>query len=274
MGNNIHPQAFVSPKAELGGNVTVGPCALIEDNAIIGEGCIIDAFASVKQYTTLGKNNHIHSYAVVGGVPQDLKFRGEVSRLEVGDSNSIREFSTLHRGTEGGGGITRVGSNCLLMAYTHVAHDCQVGDRVVMSNNATLAGHVTVGDFVIISGLSAVHQFTRIGRHAFIGGMTGVGRDLPPFMLAFGGHAGAVRGLNLIGLRRMQLPRENIVAVREAFRIFWLSGLTKEAALAEMTAKYSAIPEVMELAAFIRQSARGVLHLDKEAAKDSPDEEA
>ena len=155
--------------------MVVGPCALIEADVIVGEGTRIDAFASVKRYTTLGRNNHVHSYALVGGEPQDLKFRGEVTHLIVGDRNNIREFSTLHRGTEGGGGVTRVGNDNLLMAYVHVAHDCVVGNGVVMSNNATLAGHCFVDDGAIIGGLSAVHQFARVGKHAFVGGMSGIG---------------------------------------------------------------------------------------------------
>lgn len=185
----IHPSAFVDPGAELGDGVVVGPCAQIEADVVVGEGTRIDAFASVKRHTTLGRDNHIHSYALVGGEPQDLKFHGEVTRLVVGDRNNIREFSTLHRGTEGGGGVTRIGDDNLLMAYVHVAHDCVVGNGVVMSNNATLAGHCFVDDGAIIGGLSAVHQFARVGKHAFVGGMSGIAQDLPPWMLAVGNRA-------------------------------------------------------------------------------------
>ncbi len=264
MSAAIHPSAFVSPRAEIGPGVSVGPCAVIEDDVVIGEGCRIDAFASVKQYTRMGKGNIVHSYAMVGGVPQDLKFRGEVSRLEIGDNNSIREFSTLHRGTEGGGGVTRIGSNNLFMAYAHVAHDCVVGNSVVMSNNATLAGHVGVGDFAIIGGLSAVHQFARIGAHAFVGGMTGIAQDLPPYMLAVGGRAG-VHGPNIVGLRRMGAASATVTAVRTAFRIIWLSGMPRKEALDKVEQDFAQIPEVMELVAFVRDSPRGVLPASRAA---------
>ena len=165
----IHPTAFVAPTAQLGEDVVIGPCAVIEDDVIIGARTRIDAFASIKRYTTMGEDNHVYSYAAVGGEPQDLKFHGEKSQLVIGNRNNIREFTTLHRGTESGGGITRVGDNNLLMAYVHVAHDCTVMNNVVMSNNATLAGHCFVDDNAIIGGLSAVHQFVRVGTHAFVG---------------------------------------------------------------------------------------------------------
>ena len=156
MANSIHSAAFIAPSARIGNNVTIGPCAYIEDDVVIGDDCIIDAFASVKQYTTLGKGNHIHSYAMVGGEPQDLKFHGEKSELIIGDNNNIREFATLHRGTEAGSLVTKIGNNNLIMAYCHIAHDCQLGNNIVMSNNATLAGHCIVDDFAILGGLSAV----------------------------------------------------------------------------------------------------------------------
>ncbi len=174
MAVKIHPSAFIDPGAQLGVDVTVGPCVVIEGQTVIGDRCRIDAFASVKEYTKLGEDNHIYSYAAVGGEPQDLKFHGEESWLELGHRNRIREFATLHRGTEGGGGKTTVGDDNLLMAYTHVAHDCHVQNGIVMSNGATLAGHVTVGEGAILAGLSAVHQFVRIGRYAFVGGMSGI----------------------------------------------------------------------------------------------------
>lgn len=153
----IHPTASIGNNVNIADNVIIGHCALIEDNVTIGSGTKIDAFASVKEFTTLGKDNHIHTYACVGGIPQDLKFTNEETSLVIGDRNRIREFATFHRGTEQGGGITRVGSDNLFMAYTHIAHDCQVGSHIVMSNGATLAGHVEVEDCAIIGGLSAVH---------------------------------------------------------------------------------------------------------------------
>ena len=258
MSASIHPSAFVDPGAKLGQGVTVGPCAVIENNVIIGDGCSIGGFASIKEFTRMGGDNVIHSYAMVGNVPQDLKFHGEESWLEMGDKNTVREFATLHRGTEGGGGLTRIGSGNLFMAYTHVAHDCNLGDGIVMSNAATLAGHVQVGDSAIIGGLSAVHQFARIGRNSFVGGMTGIARDLPPFTLAIGERAG-ISGLNLVGLRRLGVGMPTVNALKKAFHTIWLSGLNKEEALAQVEQEFSSIPEVMELVTFVRESPRGVL---------------
>jgi len=258
MSASIHPSAFVSPKASIGDKVTVGPCAVIEDDVVIGDGCAIHAFASVKQYTRMGRGNVIHSYALVGGTPQDLKFSGEVSALEIGDNNQIREFATLHRGTEGGGGITRIGSNNLIMAYCHVAHDCVLGGSIVMSNGATLAGHVQVFDHVIIGGLSAVHQFSRIGAHAFVGGMTGISQDLPPYMLAVGSRAG-IHGPNLVGLRRLKVPSSTVTAVRSAFRLIWHSDMPRQEALDKAAWEFADVPEVLEIVEFVRSSPRGVL---------------
>ncbi len=260
----VHPAAFIDPSAELADGVVVGPGAVIEANVQIGEGCRIDAYASVKAYTRMGKNNRIHSYAMVGCEPQDLKFHGEVSWLEMGDNNNVREFSTLSRGTEAGGGITRIGGDNLFMAYTHVGHDCTVGSRVIMSNNATLAGHVTVDDHVILSGLSAVHQFTRLGRHSFVGGMSGVSQDLPPFTLMTE-IRGTLRGINLVGLRRAGFKTDTINALRAAYRTIWLSGLPRREALEKAEQDHTAVPEVLELVEFIRNSPRGVLAAAKDA---------
>ncbi len=257
MAAAIHPTAVVSPKAELADGVVVGHCAVVEDNVILGEGSRVDAFASVRAFTRMGRNNRVHSYALVGGEPQDLKFHGEESWLEIGDNNVIREFATLHRGTEGGGGITRVGSHNLFMAYIHVAHDCQVGNRVIMSNNATLAGHVTVQDGAIIGGLAAVHQFTRIGKNAFVGGMSGVGQDVPPYMLASGPRA-ELHGPNMVGLRRVKASREEISAIRAAYRLVWLAGIPRKEALEQAEYEYASFPQVLDIVEFVRQSQRGV----------------
>lgn len=259
MSAAIHPSAFVSAKAEIGNNVTIGQCAVIEDNVIIGDDCRIAPFASVKQYTRMGKGNIVHSYAMIGGIPQDLKFKGEESYLEIGDNNSIREFSSLHRGTEGGGGVTRIGSNNLIMAYCHIAHDCKLGDHIVMSNGATLAGHVEMFDHSIIGGLSAVHQFVRIGRFAFIGGMTGIAKDLPPYMMAVGARAG-IHGPNVVGLRRLRLSGDTIKGIRSAFRCIWHSEMGRREALDKIETEMGSVPEVMEIINFVRESPRGVLH--------------
>ena len=268
MSASIHPSAFVDPTAKLGNDVAVGPCAFIDKDVEIGDGCRIDAFASIKQYTRMGKNNHVFSYAMVGEVPQDLKFHGEVSWLEIGDNNNIREFSTLHRGTESGAGITRIGSKCLLMAYTHVAHDCILGNGIVMSNNATLAGHVEVQDYAIIGGLSAVHQFVRIGTHAFVGGMTGISQDLPPYMLAVGERAG-IHGPNVVGLRRMGLSRDAISAVKSVYKLIWLSGTPRQEALEKAAEDYAPFPEAMEIVTFVKESKRGTLSPKRGESQDN-----
>ncbi|HIV66995.1 MAG TPA: acyl-ACP--UDP-N-acetylglucosamine O-acyltransferase [Candidatus Mailhella excrementigallinarum] len=254
----IHPSAFVSPRAELGEDVVVGPCALIEEDVVIGARTRVDAFASIKRYTTMGEDNHVHSHAMVGGEPQDLKFHGEVSRLIIGSRNSIREFSTLHRGTESGGGVTSIGDGNLLMAYVHVAHDCTVRNNIVMSNNATLAGHCLVEDGAIIGGLSAVHQFTRVGRHAFVGGMSGISQDLPPWMLAVGNRA-LVQSPNIVGLRRIKASQELVSAFKQAYRLLWFSGIPRPDALLQLEAEYGHLPEIAEFITFVRSSERGIL---------------
>ncbi|MFP4657425.1 MAG: acyl-ACP--UDP-N-acetylglucosamine O-acyltransferase, partial [Desulfonatronovibrionaceae bacterium] len=235
MSTQIHSTAILHPSAELGEDVCLGPYTIIHEQTRIGDGCRIDAFAQIKPYTDLGRNNHVFSYACLGEIPQDLKFQGEISRLEIGDENNIREYCTLNRRTGEGGGITRIGDGCLLMAYSHVAHDCRLGDKVIMANCATLAGHVQIGDHAIIGGLSAVHQFVRIGDMAFVGGKTGAAQDVPPYTLVAGERA-KLEGLNLVGLRRHKLPKEEISALKKALRLIWYSSLTREEAVEKIFA--------------------------------------
>lgn len=267
----IHPTAIIAPGAVLGEGVSVGPYAIIEDHVFIGDGTRIDAHAVIRAYTRMGRNNHVHPHAVVGGEPQDLKFHGEESWLEIGDENNIREFSTMHRGTEGGGGVTKIGSGNLLMAYTHVAHDCILGNGIVMSNASSLAGHVTVGDHAIIAGMSGIHQFVRIGEHAFIGGMTGITQDVPPWMLASGKPA-VIHSPNLVGLRRAQASKETIAAFKGAFRILWRSGLLRSEALQKIMDEYGSFPEVVRFVDFVKQSERGVCPAEQQSEKDEPAE--
>ncbi len=262
----IHPAAIIDPKAQIGEDVEIGPYAVIEAHVVIGDRCRIDSHAVIKDYTRMGMGNHIHSHALIGGEPQDLKFQGEETWLEIGDGNRIREFSTLHRGTQGGGGMTRVGSRNLIMAYAHIAHDCQLGSDIVMSNGATLGGHVRVDDFAIIGGLSAVHQFGHIGTHAFVGGMTGVAQDLPPWMLAAGSRA-LVHGPNLVGLRRAEASREVISAFKQAFRLIWRSETPRSEALDQLEQEYAAFPQVMEFVRFVRSSERGLCPAEKNVEK-------
>lgn len=257
MATSIHPTALVHECAQLGADVEIGPHAIIEDKTIIGDRTRIQAAAQIKAYTHLGADNVIHSFACLGGEPQDLKFSGEESLLRIGDGNTVREFVTMNRGTALERGETVIGSGGLYMAYVHIAHDCRLGDGVIMSNGATLAGHVVIGDHVIVGGLSAVHQFVRIGEYAFIGGMTGVVQDVPPYMLAAGPRA-KVHGPNLVGLRRLNFPPEKTQALKNAYRLLWRSELGRKEALARIAETCGEHSEVRSFLAFVEQSERGV----------------
>jgi len=258
----IHPSALVHPEANLAEDVVVGPFCHVEQDVVIGAGTRLDAYAQVLRHTELGAGCRIHSFASVGGEPQDLKFRGEVSSCVIGDGTVIREYVTVHRGTEGGGGVTRVGRNCLLMAYVHVAHDCILGDHVIISNGSMLAGHVIMDDFAAVGGMTGVHQFVHIGENAFVGAKSGLGQDLPPYLLASGSRA-RLHGLNLIGLRRHGFSQELMAALRSAYRRIWRSETPRKEALAEVEAEYGHHPQVKSLIEFVRTSERGVLAASK-----------
>ncbi len=213
---DIHPTAVVSAKAVLGEGVRIGPLCVVGDHVSLGAGVVLHGHVVVEGHTEIGEGAQIFPFASVGHQPQDLKYAGEPSRLTIGRKTIIREQVTINTGTKGGGMITRVGEACLLMIGVHIAHDCQVGDRVVMANNATLGGHVTIEDGAIIGGLSAIHQFVRIGRDAMIGGMSGVEHDVIPYGLVHGERA-SLQGLNLVGLKRRGISREAIKALREFY---------------------------------------------------------
>lgn len=213
----IHPSAIISSTAKIGANVEIGPFCVVGDEVKIGDNTILKSHVVVEGDTEIGKNNVIFPFAVIGVVPQDLKFKGEKARLMIGDNNRIREHVTIHLGTQDGIMETRIGNNCLLMVGVHIAHDCVVGNNVILANNATLAGHVQVGDHAVIGGLSAMHQFVRIGSGAMIGGMSGVESDVIPYGTVMGERA-SLAGLNLIGLKRRNLPREEIHALRNFFK--------------------------------------------------------
>lgn len=264
MSTNIHPTAVVDPGAELGYGVDIGPYAVIEGDVQLGDDSKVDAFVQIKSHTRLGRNNHIHSHACIGGDPQDLKFKGDPTRLEIGDHNCIREYVTVNRGTVDGGGVTRLGSHCLIMAYAHIAHDCQLQDHVVLANAATLAGHVVIEKNSVIGGLSAIHQFVRIGKNAYVGGMTGVPQDVPPFML-IAGERGWLQGLNVIGLKRTGYDKDRISALKQAFRVIWRSGLRRDHALDRVLDELGHIEEVHLLADFIKSSERGVISPRRDA---------
>lgn len=253
----IHPTAVVHPEAQLHETVEIGPYAVIGPKVKMGAGTTVGPHAVIEGDTTLGERNRVFQFASVGAVPQDLKYAGENTRLEIGDENIIREFTTLHIGTAGGGGVTRVGDRNLFMAYSHVAHDCQVGSGCILANSAALAGHVEVGDHAILGGLSAVHQFTRIGVHAFIAGGSMVAMDVPPYCTVQGDRAEMV-GLNTVGLTRHGFTDEQIRRVKEAYRILFRSKLGLNEALAKVRAEHGGQPEIDALLDFIESSKRGI----------------
>ncbi len=213
----IHNTAIIDPKAKISSGVSIGAFTVIGPNVEIGENTIIQSHVSIIGNTKVGKNNKIYPFASIGNDPQDLKFDGEVTKLEIGDNNKIREYVTVNPGTKGGGGFTRIGNNCLFMISSHIAHDCQVGNNVIIANNVPLGGHAIIEDNVVIGGNSAVQQFTRIGKMAMIGGMTGVLHDVIPYGLSTG-NRNSLQGLNLIGLRRAKFENKDILGLSEAYK--------------------------------------------------------
>ncbi len=258
--SGIHPTAVIHPDARLGEGVQVGPFTIIEAGVEIGDGCSIGPFCRLSGPTLVGPGNRFASHVAVGGAPQDLKYGGEPTRLEIGEGNTFREFVTLNRGTAGGGGVTRIGNHGLYMAYAHVAHDCRVGDHVIFANAATLAGHVEVGDHATIGAFSAVHQFCRVGPHAFLGGFTVATKDCLPFMRTVGSRPARCYGPNSIGLERKGFSREVRTALKRAWRHLHAADLTTSQALERMEEEgLTGVPEVAMLADFIRSAGRGVV---------------
>lgn len=255
----IHPTAVIYPGAELAADVEIGPFAVIGPFVRIGRGTSVGAHAVVEGWTEIGEENRIFQMASVGAIPQDLKYQGEETRLRIGNRNTIREFATLHLGTVTGDAETTVGDDNLFMAYSHVAHDCHIGNGVVMANCATLAGHVKIEDYSIIGGLCAIHQFTRIGRHSMIGGGTMVGRDVPPYTIAAteDKRDATLRGLNLIGLKRRGFSDEAITELKKAYRLLTSDIMLKEA-VERMKAELQPFPEVTYFINFIESAQRGI----------------
>jgi UDP-N-acetylglucosamine acyltransferase len=254
---SVHPTAIVAPGAKLHATVEVGPYAVIGPQVEIGAGTMVGPHAVIEGRTRLGERNKVFQFASVGAQPQDLKYAGEDSALEIGNENLIREFTTLHKGTTGGGGVTRIGNRNLFMAYAHVAHDCQVGSGCVLANAATLGGHVEIGDHVILGGLAAVHQFTRIGQHAFVAGGAMVVMDVPPFCTAQGDRA-ELAGINSIGLARHGFSEDQIGRVKEAYRILFRSKLPLEEAVERLRTELGDEPEIKALLSFVTTSQRGI----------------
>jgi UDP-N-acetylglucosamine acyltransferase len=253
----IHSTAIIDPSAELADDVEVGPYAIIGNNVKIGSGTSVGPHAVIDGWTEIGKDNKIFQFASVGAPPQDLKFAGEVTTLKIGDRNTIREFATLHRGTADGGGVTVVGNDNLLMAYSHVAHDCIVHNHTVLANGATLAGHVEIEDYSIMGGLAAVHQFTRIGCHTMISGGSMVAQDIPPYTIAQGDRAKSM-GLNLIGLKRRGFAEASLRGLKQAYRLIFRSGLRLEEALQRIEVEVETSAELEHFVSFIKESQRGI----------------
>ena len=254
----IHSTAIVSSRAEIGPDVEIGPYSIIGDEVTIGPGTVVGPHVIIKGPTTIGGQCRIFQFASIGEDPQDLKYHGERTLLTIGDTNTIREYVTINRGTEGGGAVTSIGDSNLIMAYCHVAHDCRLASHIIMSNCATLAGHIIIEDYAIIGGLVGIQQFVRIGAYAMVGGVSGVPQDVPPYMLAAGERT-KLSGLNIVGLRRHGFSPEVISELKAAYRIFFRSGLTVKRAVQAIEEEGLQSAEVQYLSAFIQNSERGVL---------------
>ncbi|RJQ76864.1 MAG: acyl-ACP--UDP-N-acetylglucosamine O-acyltransferase [Desulfobacteraceae bacterium] len=253
----IHPTAIISSKARIGEGVTIGPYSIIGDHVVIGAGTQILSHVVIDPYVEIGSNCKIYQYAAIGAPPQAVKFKDEETWVKIGNGCTIREFATIHRGTQSGGGLTQIGDSCLLMAYTHVAHDCKVGRCVVMSNAATLAGHIHIGDFASIGGLVAIHQFVRVGEYAFVGGKSAVVKDIPPYVLAVGDRA-TLHGLNQVGLKRHGFSAAAVSQLKKTYRLIFRIGLTLNEAIERVAAEVEPIPEVKNFIDFIKSSERGI----------------
>ena len=253
--SNIHPTAVVHPDAQIGSDVTIAPFAVIGEDTVIGAGSQIGPHAVVGPHVRMGSNNSVHSHAAVGGAPQDLTWKGEVTWLSLGDNNVIREFAQLNRGTLKGDGWTRVGSHNLLMSCCHVAHDCVLGDHVIMANNVLIAGHVVIEDRAILNGAAAVQQFATIGKHSCVGGLTRVVHDVPPFMVVEG-HPSKVRKVNTVGLQRAGYSLGQMEAIRDAYRTIFRTARPRSEILDEIERSPYLTAEVAYLVAFLRRSER------------------
>ncbi|HET7450313.1 MAG TPA: acyl-ACP--UDP-N-acetylglucosamine O-acyltransferase [Gaiellaceae bacterium] len=252
----VHPTAVIAPDAKIGAGVEIGPFAIVGDACEIGDGAVLSARATLERNVRLGAGVKIGVGAVLGGDPQDLKFRGEETWVEVGDNTVVREYATINRGTAQSG-RTSVGRNCFIMSYVHLAHDCHVGDGVIISNATQLAGHVTVEDRAILSGVSAVHQFARVGRFSFVGGMSRVSKDVPPFVKAVGNPI-KLYGLNTVGLQRNNFPENVVRELKRAYRLLFRSDLNVSQALGRARAELEMLPEVEHFLTFVEESQRGV----------------
>ncbi|MDM8536863.1 acyl-ACP--UDP-N-acetylglucosamine O-acyltransferase [Desulfobacterales bacterium HSG17] len=253
----VHPTAIVHKNAEIGNNVDIGAFSIIGDNVFIGDDTVIGPHVVIDPYVEIGPKCRIFQYAAIGAIPQAVRFEEGETWVKIGAESVIREFVTIHRGTDFGGGITEVGEKNLVMAYTHVAHDCRIGKEVIMSNNTTLAGHIEIGDFATIGGLVAIHQFVRVGAYAFVGGKSAVVKDIPPFVIASGDRA-KLHGLNKVGLRRRGISDESINRLKKTYRLLFRVGLTINEAMERIRAEVEADPVVYQMIDFIKTSERGI----------------
>jgi UDP-N-acetylglucosamine acyltransferase len=258
----VHPTALIEAGAQLAADVEIGAYSIVGPNVSIGTGTTVGPHTVLQGHTSIGRNNRIHAFCSIGGPPQDKKYAGEPTRLEIGDGNMIREYCTMNTGTVQDTGVTRVGSNNWLMAYVHIAHDCVVGDNTIFANNAQLAGHVIVGDWVILGGMTGVHQFVKIGAHAMTAGGTILVQDVPPYVMA-AGNPSAARGMNVEGLRRRGFSAEALTALRRAYKTIYRDGLGLTDAMAQLESQIAETPEqahyLQPFLQFMRGSERGIL---------------
>jgi UDP-N-acetylglucosamine acyltransferase len=253
----IHPTAVVEPGAQVDPSCEIGPFAVVGPNVKLGPNNVLSAHAVVTGHTTMGAGNRVFPHAVIGEIPQDLKYRGEPTRLEIGDRNTFRECVTINLGTVGGGGVTTIANGCLFMAYSHVGHDCRIADGAIIANSVALAGHITIEDHVHISGNAAAHQFCRLGRLSFVSGLTGVAMDVPPYCTVAGPRA-ELAGLNTVGLQRAGMSEEQIGRIKQAYKVVFRSNLGLAEALAQLEAELGTYAEIAHFLAFVKGSQRGI----------------
>jgi UDP-N-acetylglucosamine acyltransferase len=256
---NIHPTAVIDPGATVHSSCRIGPYCVVGADVELGENCELLSHVVLGGPMRLGSNNRVFPFASLGAGPQDLTFRGEPTRVEIGDHNEIREYVTIHRGTVKGGGLTRIGSHCLIMAYSHIAHDCMIGDHVIMANAATLAGHVMIGDWAVLGALCPVHQFVRIGMHSYVGGGSTINKDVLPFSKTVAARDAKAYGLNAIGLERRGFSRERIRQIHHAYKVLLASKLNTSQALERLKSETGLGEDVEMLIRFIESSERGVI---------------
>lgn len=253
----IHPTAIVDPKAELGSDVQVGPYSVIRENVTIGSGTVIGSHVLIEPYVDIQEGCRIHPYAAIGGTPQSTRFNGEVTHIKIGPKTIIREFVTIHRGTEFGGGLTQVGEESYIMAYCHIAHDCTVGKHATFANGSTLGGHITIGDYVSLGGYAGIHQHVKVGSHVMIGGHSAVVKDIPPFVMAEGNRA-RLFGLNTVGLKRHGFSDETLSALKKTYRIIFRSGIPLNQAIDKVKEEVTPIAEVNLFLDFLQSTKRGI----------------